>query len=172
LTARLPLLVGLGLLFIALIATGLSLNRRLPRLVPGEVEVTSPSRSLSARIPSGQVAASLRLGRVESIGGAIRAGDVIDVYAFFTERATGGVASTRVLMREKLVYAASANPDAVSITLALPPEEAALLQDALQIGTRPYAILRSSRGMAGREAPNGFQDDALAPWIARVSESR
>jgi hypothetical protein len=112
------------------------------------------------------------LGRVESIGGVIRAGDVIDVYAFFTERATGGVASTRVLMREKLVYAANSSPDALSVTLALPPDEATLLQDALQLGARPYAVLRSSRGMAGREAPNGFQDDALASWIASVSESR
>jgi hypothetical protein len=172
LTARVPLLVGLGLLFLALLATSLSLNRRLPRSVPGEAEAPNPARTLSARIPSGHVAAPLRLGRVESIGGVIRAGDVIDVYAFFTERATGGGASTRVLMREKLVYAASANPESASITLALPPEEATLLQDALQLGARPYAVLRSSRGMAGREAPDGFQDEALASWIARVSESR
>jgi hypothetical protein len=172
LTARAPLLVGLGLLFLALLATSLSLNRRLPRSVPGEAEGTNPARSLSARLPSGQVAAPLRLGRVESIGGVIRAGDVVDVYAFFTERATGGVPSTRVLMRQKLVYAVSSNPDAVSITLALPPQEATVLQDALQLGARPYAVLRSSRGMDGREAPDGFQDDALASWIARVLESR
>jgi hypothetical protein len=118
------------------------------------------------------VATALRLGRVESVGAAIRAGDIIDVYAFVPERATGGAAATRVLMRQKLVYAMSQNADATSITLALPPEEAALLQDSLQIGARPYAILRSSRGAPSAEAPSGFEDDALASWIASVSASR
>jgi hypothetical protein len=166
-----PLIAGIGLLFFALIATGAVLNLAPERLFFVEQQPATTARSLSGRIPAGQVATALRFGRVESVGGRIRAGDTVDVYAFYPERASGG-AATRVLMREKLVYTASESPDAISLTLAMPTDEAVRLQDALLAGARPYAVLRSGRGMSERAAPESFGDDSLSSWITQVTESR
>jgi hypothetical protein len=166
-----PLIAGIGLLFFALIATGAVLNLAPERLFIVEQRPVTAARSLSGRIPAGQVATALRFGRVESVSGRIRAGDTVDVYAFYSERA-GAAATTRVLMREKLVYTASESPEAISLTLAMPPDEAVSLQDALLAGARPYAVLRSGRGLSQRAAPESFGDDSLSSWITQVAESR
>jgi hypothetical protein len=95
----------------------------------------------------------------------------VDLYAFYPDRAGSG-ATTQVLMREKLVYAATESPDAMSITLAMPTDEVLRLQNALLTGARPYAVLRSTRGMAGQAAPESFGDGSIQAWIAQVTESR
>ena len=165
--------MGIGLLLLALAATAIALNPRPSTSnSPVESELIGTQPNLSARVPAGQVATALRLSRTEGAAGAIRPGDTIDVYAFFPQRATGGAPSTRVLLREKLVYAATQEMDLQSVTLVMPPQEAVLLQDALQIGARPYATIRSSKGMPVNEAPVVFGDEALAAWIARLGAGR
>ena len=95
--------MGVALLCLAILATGVTLGLQPPRFQGNDDSPTddsaSPPRPLSARIPPGQVATALRLGSVESVAGAIRAGDTIDVYAFLPDRATGSVAATQVHAR-------------------------------------------------------------------------
>jgi Flp pilus assembly protein CpaB len=130
------------------------------------------SVALSARVPPGQVATALRVSRSEGVAGALRPGDTIDVLMAFTDRASGVSPTTRVLMREKLVYAVALEGDVQSVTLVMPPEEALLLQDALQVGARPYLVLRSAAGLGGAEAPFALSDEALSAWIGRLTGRR
>ena len=166
-----PLLVGAGLLLSALLATAVMLSAR-----PSRLDATDDPRpsvvALSARVPPGQVATALRVSRSEGVAGALRPGDTIDVLAAFADRVSGGSPSTRILMREKLVYAVALEGDIQSVTLVMPPEEALLLQDALQIGARPYLVLRSAAGLGGAEAPSAFGDEALSAWIGRLAGGR
>jgi Flp pilus assembly protein CpaB len=168
LTARIPLLVGVGLLLAALLVTTAVLGARSPQLdTTSRLSLTTVA--LSARVPSGQVATALRVSRSEGVAGVLRPGDTIDVLAAFAARVTGGATVTRVLMREKLVYAVALDSNTLSVTLVMPSEEAILLQDALQVGARPYLVLRSSAGLAGNEAPPVFGNEGLSAWITRLA---
>jgi hypothetical protein len=165
------LYVGIALVVLALFAT--------TAIVPGRGgsgEASSPSTpvsgNLSARVPAGQVATAIRLSRVESAGGAIRSGDLIDLYSYFPERSTDAGPFTRVLLSDKQVYAAVPDNDSESVTLVVSPDEAILLQNALQIGARPFAVIRSGRGGPPAAAPASISDENLATWITQVGSGR
>ena len=109
----------------------------------------------------------MRLDAVGGVGGAIRAGDAIDLYAHFPPQAGGAQPTTRVLLRDALVYGAAKDPNALTVTLAMPPERAVLIQQALRQGARPFAAVRSPRTAAS--AGEVFDDSDLATWLTRVA---
>jgi Flp pilus assembly protein CpaB len=168
---RFILWVGISLVALAVIVS--------TALVPGRgaagdspSEAPPVARSLAARVPAGQVATAIRFSRVESAGGGLRPGDVIDVYTHFPERALDGGPFTRLLLGSRPVYAAVPDNDFVSVTLVVSPEEAILLQNALQIGARPFAVLRSAKGEPSNSTPVSINDEYLASWIQQVGSSR
>jgi hypothetical protein len=102
------------------------------------------------------------------VAGAIRAGDVIDLYAFFPSQLGEGVAVTRVLLRETLVYGVTRDQGTQTLVLAMAPGQAAQMQQALQMGARPLATVRPSRSSAPA-APTAFADTDYVGWLARLA---
>jgi hypothetical protein len=163
---RISLMVGSMLLLVAVIFSTFAIVANPRSSTSDEQPGAAAPLTIAQRIPADQVATSIRLSQVESVAGALRAGDPIDVYGFYPERLTGDVAATRTLLRQKLIYTTTQDPEGQSVTLAMPPQEALLLEEALRMGARPYAVLRSRSGMSGAsDAPNVLDTNALAAMV-------
>jgi Flp pilus assembly protein CpaB len=127
--------------------------------------------NLSARVPEGTVATAIRLDPTASVGGAIQPGDVVDLLAYVPEQLSGGEPVTRVLVREGLVYAATKGTTPQTVTLAMPPSQALQVQQAIETGARPVAVVRTTKG-AIPSGPEVFGDRDLISWLARLAATR
>ena len=163
------LLVGIGIIVLALAASiSAVVGTTSTRRGPSDPALSSAAANLSARVPPGEVATSIRLDSVAGVGGGIRAGDVIDLYAFFPAQLGGGLAVTRVLLRESLVYGVAREAGAQALTLSMDPAQAMAVQQALQVGARPLAVIRPA-SFSAPPAPAAFSDHDLVGWLTRVA---
>ena len=166
---RLPLLVGMVLMALALVATigliALSIAASPPPLPT--LAQAGPSQ-LSARLGAGDVAVEIPLDPLASVGDTLRPGDHIDLYALFPPGASGGASATsRILLRDWVVLDASRQGDSEALTLEMPPEQALTIQSATQGGARPFALLHAAGGFTNPTPLDSFGDTDLPAWIAQ-----
>lgn len=166
---RALIIVGIGVIVLAIVASiGAVMSTTDTGRAPSEPVFSSNAANLSGRVPPGEVATSIRLDAVAGVAGGIRAGDVIDLYAFFPSPLSEGVAATRVILRETLVYGVARDGGTQTLILAMAPGQAVQVQQALQLGARPLAAIRPSRSSAP-PAPAAFSDADFAGWLTRVA---
>ena len=53
------------------------------------------------------------------------------------------------------------------MTLAVTPHQALLLQQATQLGARPFAVLRASQGETASASQEMLTDQDLIAWLTR-----
>jgi Flp pilus assembly protein CpaB len=130
-----------------------------------------PSRAALV-LPLDKVAAVLQVEATTSAGAAARAGDRIDVLGYFSRQVTGQDNVTRVLLQEVSVLAVDRSGPNVSLTLAVPQQEALLLQEAQALGARAFVALRPAQAAGDTLPRTTFSDTDLASRLAGASTLR
>lgn len=170
--ARLLLFIGLALVGVAVVFTVSLQSLGGPGSLPTAVTPTPAPDRLTRQLPAGQVAFVVRLDRTLDAGGAVQAGDRVDVLAFFSASVTGGEALTRSLVRDSLVLSSVRQSDVQAMTLAVTPDQAVLLQQAEQLGGRQFVVLRPTQGPAPKPSIEAFGDRDLESWLSGHSGGR
>lgn len=164
-SSRWPLVVGLALLGLG----GLGLIGLL-RPHQGTPLASPPAmaapRSLSQRLAPNEVAVAVRFDHLGGLAGSLRPGDRIDVYAVFPARRTGEQVSTRLLLRERTVFGAAQETTGQVVSLGMTPEDALVLHQSAQLGSRPFAALRPAQSWATAPGPSALDDRDLAAAVA------
>jgi Flp pilus assembly protein RcpC/CpaB len=119
----------------------------------------TPGARAAAALPADRVATVLTLDAAAGAAAATRSGDHIDIFGYFARRTTGSEAVTRVLLADVPVLGIDRAGNNVSLTLAVPPESALVLQEAQALGVQPFVALRPVQPTA--EAPADFSDTDL-----------
>ena len=163
-----PLLLGVTLVALALFGSlwFLSLRSGQQVLVP-EPPAELAADPLAVRLPRGEVAIALRVNLAAGAGSTVRRGDRVDAYVFFPAQRPGREAMTRLFLQDTLVYGSAPSGDASALTLAMPLSEALLLQHAMQLGGKPFVVLRSGQGARASPAPERLSDADLPGWVRR-----
>lgn len=168
-TIRVLAIATVALLMLALGGTAFMLTARAPDPErPAIAAAPTPDR-LSGQVRQGQVAFVVQLDPTVGSGSVIRAGDRVDVLAYFPTQVTGGGAVTRTLVRDAAVLVAGRQKDASVATVGVTAEQALLLQQAEQLGGRRFALLRSPQGPPASVMPETFTDHDLETWMARAA---
>ena len=163
-TSRVLLAGGVLLSVLAVLAT---FWLRPPAPEPG-VQETAPAsaplpgptnQGLAIRLQPGLSAAVLRVDAITGVAGTVRDGDRVDVLATFPAGAGGGQPTTRLVLRSALVLTSTAEGPGSSLTLAMTPDQALLLQQVEQLAARPYVVLHSLHG----DAPAGQRETFTTP---------
>lgn len=120
-----------------------------------------------------RVAAVVHLDGTPGAAAFAQPGDRVDVLVYLSADLTGSQAVTRRLLADVPVLASPAKPhaaDAQTLTLAVTPEQALLLQQAEQLKTRTFVVLRSETAPASAAAREAFGDQDVRPWLTRPSD--
>jgi Flp pilus assembly protein CpaB len=160
-----------ALLALALGGTYYAFSTRAPQPERTLVSVTPTPDRLSGQLRQGQVAFSVQLDPSVGSGAVIRAGDRVDLLAYFPPQVTGGEGVTRTLVRDATVLVARQQDSGVT-TLSVSSEQALLLQHAAELGGRRFAFLRSPQETALSALPDIFTDRDLDVWMAKATGSR
>lgn len=164
---RLLLIIGVGLLGVAVASTVLLINAQAPKPDAASGTSTLAAGRISVQLPPGQVAFVVRADSNAGASSAVRPGDRVDILAFFSAEAAGGQAMTRALVRDTVVLAAERERDTQAVTLAIAPDQVLLLQQAELLGARPFVVLRSGQGRAAAAGPNAVTEREVETWITR-----
>ena len=130
-------------------------------VAPASVPAQALGRT-SVALPADRVAAVLNVDASAGAGAAARAGDHVDVLAYFSRQVTGAENVTRVLLRDVPVVSVARSAASVALTLAVPQTDALLLQEAQTLGARPLVLLLPGVAEAAPEQPASFSDADLA----------
>src|SRR5438132_7673255 len=160
------ILGGAGLIAAAIVAAVVLISPppQVAPAVPEPIPTAPLSGRPSAALPADRVAAALTVDVSAGAGGAARAGDHVDVLAYFSRQITGAEAVTRVVMQDVAVLNVDRSGSSVALTLALPQASALLLQEAQALGARPFVTLRPTR--QSTDIPAAFSDSDLANRFA------
>ena len=161
-----PLLLGAALVALALVGSLWFLFSG-QSLLPTEPPADLAFGPLAVRVPKGEVAIVLRANLAAGAGSTVGRGDRVDAYVFFPAQGPGREAMTRLFLQDTLVYGSAPSGDSSALTLAMPLSEALLLQHAMQLGGKPFVVLRSSQGARASRAPEKVSDADLAGWVRR-----
>ena len=131
-------------------------------VAPASVPAQAVGRT-SVALPADRVAAVLNVDASAGAGAAARAGDHVDVLAYFSRQITRAENVTRVLLRDVPVVSVARSAASVALTLAVPQTDALLLQEAQTLGARPLVLLLPGVAEAAApEQPASFSDADLA----------
>jgi Flp pilus assembly protein CpaB len=119
-----------------------------------------------------KVAAVLQVEAANGAGAAARAGDRIDVLGYFPRQVSGQDNVTRVLVQDVSVLAVDRSGPSVSLTLAVPQQEALLLQQAQALGAHAFVALRPAQAAGVTLPRTTFSDTDLASRLAGASALR
>lgn len=164
----LALLLG-GVVLVAASLVGAAVLLSLPG---GSASSDSPGAEAAAEptLPADRVATVLYVDVASGAGSAARAGDHVDVLGYFAASGAGGANVTRLLLPDVLVLSVDRGGGSVALTLAVPQDEALLVQEAQALGGRPYVALRAAAAAAERMPPT-FSDADLADRLVGQSSS-
>ena len=117
----------------------------------------------SVALPADRVAAVLNVDTAAGAGAATRAGDHVDVLAYFSRQVTGAENVTRLLLRDVPVVSVARSAASMALTLAVPQADALLLQEAQTLGARPFVMLLPGVAQpSAADQPASFSDVDLA----------
>jgi hypothetical protein len=119
----------------------------------------------SAALPPDRVATVLYVDAGAGGGSVARMGDRVDVLGYFSRQVTGSENVTRTLLQDVPVLSVDRSGGNVALTLALPQNDALLLQEAQALGARALVTLRPLAGTQDM-APASFSDGDLAVRLA------
>jgi hypothetical protein len=158
---------GAALLAVSIVAAVVLMT---PPRAPGStalVEVTPTpliTGRTSAALPPDHVATVLTVDAAAGAAGATRMGDRIDILGYFSRRATGAEAVTRVLLSDVTVLNVDQSGTSVALTLSVPQESALLLSEAQALGAQPLVALRPLQPAV--DLPASFSDSDLATRLS------
>jgi Flp pilus assembly protein CpaB len=149
--------VAVALLAAGVLALAVSFYAALalfaPPVVPSDNAPvpSTPQPTDRATLPSDHVATMLHVDAGVDSSAAVRPGDRVDILGYFSRQVTGTEGMTRPLLANVAVMNTGRDGGRVSLTLALQPDDAVLLQEAQAIGVRPYVALRSAHASASAD---------------------
>lgn len=136
---------------------------------PEDSAAVAPAR-LAAQIPMDELAVVVRLGSLAGLGGAVRAGDRVDLFIHVPPQLAGGRAVTRLFLRDRLVHGSSREADFQLLTVTMPPDQVLLWEQAMQLGAKPFIVARSYRAEGSNPPQDALTDAELVRWIIQRSE--
>ncbi len=150
------LLGGAGLLAASIVAAVVLLTPPEGSPVPGPEAVPTPllAGRPSAALSPDRVATVLAVDAGVGAGSAVRAGDHVDVLAFFAQQTT-----TRLILQDVPVLNVDRSGSSIALTLAVPQTSALVLQESQALGARPLVTLRPLQPLG--ELPGSFSDADL-----------
>jgi Flp pilus assembly protein CpaB len=165
--ATVALLVGGAAVIAASVVAAIVLLTPTPVAAPLSGEPTGLMSRTSVALPAGRVAAVLTVDASAGAGAAARSGDHVDVLGYFSPQATGADSITRVLLRDVPVVTVERSAANVALTLAVPQDDALLLQEAQALGARPFVMLLADAAQpSALDAPTSFSDADFAKRLA------
>jgi hypothetical protein len=139
------ILGGAGLVAASIVAAVVLLAAP-PMAAPPDGAPAPTPRATSGRpsqtLPADRVAAVLYVDAETGAGAAARSGDHVDILGYFSRQVTGDQSVTRTLLLDVPVLAADRAGGSVALTLAVPQDQALLLQEAQVLGAHPFVTLR------------------------------
>ena len=165
--------LGVALLGLAVLCTAWAALTTRPAPSSPPPPPPAPTRGSPAnQLPAGSVAAVLGLDAAPGAASFARAGDHIDVFAFFPAEVAGGQPLSRLLLSDAVVLRADEKADS-ALTVAVKPSEALLLQQLEQLRARPFAVLHSARPTPSEPAVRDvLLDSDVRPWLTQAMEAR
>ncbi|MBM2811120.1 MAG: hypothetical protein HW416_1879 [Chloroflexi bacterium] len=168
---RVPLIAGIGLMALALLSSIALLATSRSTSVPIATPIDTPE-GLASQLGPNQVAVAVRVESVAGLGGVLRRGDRVDLYALMPAQTEGGKVDTRLLLSDVPVYGVAREGELQALTLAIPDDRALLAQEAIQSGAKPFVVLRPSQGASSDANMTAFGDQDLPDWLRRVPSGR
>ena len=165
--------LGVALLGLAVLCTGWAALSARPAPDSPLSAPPAPTRgSAPNQLPAGSVAAVLGLDATPGAASFARAGDHVDVFAFFPAEVAGGQPMTRLLLSDAVVLRADEHADS-GLTVAVKPGEALLLQQLDQLHARPFAVLRAAQPTPAEPGVRDvLLDSDVRPWLSQEMEAR
>ncbi len=163
------LLVAVGLLGLAVLASAIYLSTAAAGREATAAPTATPGPSVTPA--PGEMRVSLRLPAGSAPVAEVRAGDTITLLGFFPSQ--GALpATTRPLLPKVLVLQAMRQAEAEVLQLSVAPGDALLLQQAEQLGVKPFAVLRSASDGGSAGLTSVTDADATRWLISRPGTGR